>query len=276
MSAEPAKGGPVRNPYIVGPVERALQVLTIVGRSADGMSLAELANETEMPKSTVFRYLRTFLDADFIDHDATADRYHLGYAVWRLSHQSGEHHFLQQIVVPAMTELVARYDETVNFGVVNGAHVQYLEIIESSHSLRMQATLGARDPLHSTALGKALLAAMPGETWREVLPARLRAMTRTTVRTRDQLAAEITWVRESGYAIERSQNEDGALCVASAIVALDGAALGAISLSAPVVRMTPALEAEVGVAIHAAAATCSGALSRRKATHSTQTESHKQ
>lgn len=260
MSAEPVEKA-TRDPYIVGPIERALSVLIIVGRrSSTGISLAELASEARMPKSTVFRYLRTFLDGDFVAHDPAVDTYRLGRAVWRLAYQSGEQRVIQQVIVPEMSKLMALFDETINFGVVNGPDVEYLEILECSRSLRMQAALGGRDPLHSTALGKALLAAMPGNTWRRVVPAHLPSVTDVTVRTLNGLATEIDHIRETGYAFEHGENEEGATCIAAAITAPEGPPLGAISLSAPTVRVTPLLEAEIAAAIRAAAGTCSAAL----------------
>ena len=258
MSTRSAAGD--RDPYIVRPLARALDVLSMVGRNPDGISLAELATQSDLPKSTVFRYLRTFREAHFVAHDAPSDRYRLGHAIWRLNYQSGAHRHVQRVVLPAMHALVERFDETVNFGVMDGEHVHYLEIIECSRSLRMQAAVGRRDPLHATALGKALLAAMPDDSWRQVLPPRLPAATGATVRTRRELAVEIAHIRQTGFAVERGENEEGASCVASAILAPDGTALGALSLSAPAIRMPSEVEAAVGVALRAATKRCTSVL----------------
>jgi IclR family acetate operon transcriptional repressor len=161
---------------------------------------------------------------------------------------------IREIALPAMRELRDRFNETVNLGVLDGLDVVYLEIIESRRSLRMQAQLGGRDPIYSTALGKAVLAFKNEDQWPLHLPRELAPRTERTVTAPDKLRQSLVRVRECGYAFDDEENEDGARCIAAPIVNHAGQALAAISLSAPASRMSDRLVIKVAAATKETAA----------------------
>ncbi len=251
------------NSYIVQPVYKALQVLRCLGEERRELALSEICYRVDLPKTTVFRYLQTLCACGFLTHDPDTALYRIGLRVWELGQSVHEPLRIREIALPAMRELRDRFNETVNLGVLDGLDVVYLEIIESRRSLRMQAQLGGRDPIYSTALGKAVLAFKPEDQWRAHLPRELAPRTERTVTAPDKLRQSLVRVRECGYAFDDQENEDGARCIAAPIVNHAGHALAAISLSAPASRLSDRLVAKVAAATKEAAA----AISQRMGHH---------
>lgn len=231
--------------YVVKPIYKALQLLRQVGEADRDLSLAEVCRLTRLPKSTAFKYLRTLLECGFLSHDPDTDRYRLGLAVWHLARLSDGQQTVRQVVLPFMRTLRDRFDETVNLGILDCADVVYLEILPSRRSLRMQATLGCRDPAYSTALGKAMLSFLAPEQQSSHLPARLASRTTRTVTSIRELRAEMRTIRRCGYALDRGENEEGLSCIAAPVLAAEGRVAGALSVSAPASRTTCEMQREV-------------------------------
>jgi IclR family acetate operon transcriptional repressor len=225
------------NSYIVQPVFKALQVLRCLGDERRELALSEICYRVDLPKTTVFRYLQTLCACGFVTHDADTDLYRIGLRVWALGQSLQEPLRIRELALPPMRALRDRFNETVNLGVLDGPEVVYLEIIESRRSLRMQAQLGGRDPVYSTALGKAVLAFKPEEQWAAHLPADLAPRTGRTVLSLAKLRQDLALARERGYALDDEENEEGARCIAAPVLNTKGQPIAAISLSAPVTRM---------------------------------------
>jgi DNA-binding IclR family transcriptional regulator len=143
---------------------------------------------------------------------------------------------LKQVCKPHMKRLRQRFNETINLGVLSGGEVFYLDVLESERSLRMQSSIGASDPLHSTSLGKVFLAfSSPGR--RALLLAdELPRITLNTITDRGKLSEQLEIIRTTGYAIEIGENEEGSYCIAAPIRDGRNVAIAAISLSAPISR----------------------------------------
>ncbi len=227
--------------YVVGPVQRALDVLIALGTARRPLALTEICHSVRMPKTTVFRYLHTLTSRGFVAHDPTTDLYRLGSRLFELGQLAGDQLRIRDVAMPVMHRLRAQFNETVNLGVMDGKEIVYLEMVESHHALRMQATLGSRDPVYATALGKAMLAHVEEARWREHLPPRLAPRTGRTVSSLPALKEVLAAVRRQGYALDDEENEDGARCIGAPIFDYAGQVKAAVSVSAPVNRLTDAL-----------------------------------
>ena len=223
--------------YVVQPVLKAMQVLQLVCEASEPPTLNQLVRSAALPKTTVFRYLRTLASMRFVEHDAEADRYRPGIGLWWLSHASSPYETLRQTCAPYMKRLRQRFNETVNLGVLSGGEVFYLDVVESERSLRMQASVGSTDPLHSTALGKVFLAFRPKSQLDALLPHTLPRLTKNTVVDRAALLEQLEIIRTTGYAIEIGENEEGSYCIAAPICDNRNVAIAAMSLSAPTSRL---------------------------------------
>jgi DNA-binding IclR family transcriptional regulator len=238
-------------PYVVKPVYKALQVLIALGDEHRPLTLTEICHRVRLPKTTVFRYLQTLAQCGFVTHDRQEDMYHLGARLFELGQLAGQQLRIRDVALPIMAGLRDRFNETVNLGILDGYDIVYVEMVESHHSLRMQATLGSRDPAYSTALGKAILAFMD-EPARH-LPARLMPRTVFSLHTRAGVMQALAKVRQIGYALDDQENEDGARCVGAPIFEYPGRVTAAISVSAPASRLGREQVEDVAAAVIEAA-----------------------
>jgi IclR family acetate operon transcriptional repressor len=248
--------------YIVKPVQKALQVLDCLGQEKRELSLGEICRRVGLPKTTTFRYLHTLRASGLVAHDPEAELYRLGPRLWELAQSVGEQLQIRKAARPYMEQLRDRFNETVNLAVLDGSEIVYLEMVESKMSLRMQASLGGRDPVYSTALGKAILAYLPEEEWRDHLPARLARRTPRTLTSLAALREELIETRARGYSRDLGENEAGARCVGVPILDQREAVLAALSLSAPAVRFDDRSEREAAAALLNAARMISRRLGR--------------
>lgn len=237
------------DPYIVKPVRKALQVLECLGEVQQELSLSEIARRVQLPKTSVFRYLHTLREFGFVTHDPQTDLYRIGLRLWELGQLTDDRLRIREIALPFMQKLGNRYKETVNLGVLDHCDIVYLEMVESPYSLRTQARVGSRNPVYSTALGKAILAFIPTEQWPNHLPPKLIPRTSQTLTSLDVLKTELQEVCRRGFAIDHNENEEGASCVGAPIFNRNGQVIAAISISAPSSRLNRALEQDVAAAV---------------------------
>src|SRR5579863_9392811 len=162
-STKQARSGGVAAKYPVKSLAKALRILDTVGRFQHGTSIAALSQELKMGKSTVHRLLATLREFDLIWLDPTTSNYALGSRILRWSDLLVQQNLLVRHGLPVLRDLVSVGRETANLAVLDGVDVLYMAQFESMERLRMSEAVGTRQPAHSTALGKALLASLREE-----------------------------------------------------------------------------------------------------------------
>ena len=232
------EAGLVMSHYIVNPLTKALEVLKCVGRVPEPMSLKEIALLTSLPKTTVFRYLRTFEAAGMIVHDKSRDLYRIDTRILGMINIGREMERLRKICLPHMQALAQISGETINLGVMEGSDIVYIEIVESTRASKSQARVGGRHPIHTTSIGKAMLAYMSMEDQSAALPKVLRQRTRRSIYERQLLERELEEVRSRRFAEDDMENEDGAACIGTPIFNAAGAVIAGLSISAPVAKVS--------------------------------------
>lgn len=229
--------------YVVQPVMKALKVLELVALKGHRISLTAVAEELDLPKTTAFRYLQTLSAAGFVSYDKASDRYSIGTRFRTVAANDTSIQRLRDLSIPYMRRLHAAFNETINLGIPSDHHIVYIDIIESTRALRMQARIGSRDPLHSTALGKAVLAYLPEAERLSLLADSLAERTYRTITDVKALKRQFGDIVQSGFAVENGENEEGASCIGVPILAGEARPVAAISLSAPERRLTPEIRA---------------------------------
>jgi IclR family transcriptional regulator, acetate operon repressor len=230
---EPAEAAVDGRDYSVRAVERICSILNLLQESIDGVSLPEVAQATDLPKSSAFRYLWTLEAHRYVERDPDSGRYTLGLGF--VGMQSRQLEVLRQRTRPWLEKLRDEHTETVNLGILDGDAVIYLDIVESRRAVRLAVNRGDREYLHSTALGKAVAATLPEARVREILDRTgMPRHTANTITSVDDFLAELAKVRRNGYAVDDGENEVDGRCVA---VPMLGSRLPtAVSLSAPSAR----------------------------------------
>ncbi|MGY3340793.1 DNA-binding IclR family transcriptional regulator [Streptomyces filamentosus] len=216
---------PVRPPAGAQAVRRALDVLHSFHDNRPDLSVSDLARRLGLSTSTAHRLVRTLLAADFLEQDARTARYRLGPAVTELGrlsyHQRGLH-----LAAPELADLAERTGATADLALRSGPYA----VIVAGGSVTPK--VGLRRPLHSTALGKVLLAwPRAGETGPLALPP-LYAFTDRTIVEPAALAAELARVREAGHALNDGESARGVRTVAVPVLERTGHARFALAVRA--------------------------------------------
>lgn len=220
-------------------VLKALDVLECLAFSGQPLSAPEVAERCGFTRPTTYRLISTLAARGYVasGHDG---RYRLGTKMLSLSKRLIENAQLPQLARPDLEKLCQEVGESVHLGVLEDAEVLYVDKVESVSAARMYSVVGTRNPLHSTSLGKAILAFLP-ETERAMLLGRIAYTERTpnTITNRAELEAHLEVVRGQKYATDDVENEEGIRCVGVPVLGNAGRPIAAISISGPVVRMTP-------------------------------------
>jgi DNA-binding IclR family transcriptional regulator len=219
-------------------VVRALSLMGCFSLREPELSVTELARRLGIHKSTVSRLLATLETQGFVRQDAETSKYSLGYRVLELASFVVRRLDVRQIAHPHLVDLARRCQETVNLAIFDGAEALNVDEVLSTHGIQYVGWIGRRTPAHCSSTGKALLAFQTPETIERVLAAPLMRYTDRTSVDSNNVRRELQRVREQGYATADEEFQQGLFAVAAPIVAEDGSAVAAISVSAPRFRAT--------------------------------------
>jgi DNA-binding IclR family transcriptional regulator len=214
-------------------ITRAAAVLRRLALAPRGRSLAELAHEVDLPRSTVHRLVKALEREGFVTPVSASAGFRLGPGLLQLANTSRD-----WLVARLHRELLAlseRLGETVDLAVLSGDRALFIDQVMRAQRLQTVSAVGVSFPLHSTANGKALLASLDEHDARRLLPARLPRLTRHTVTDLDDLFRQLDGVRATGVAWDREENDIGICAVGTAIDTPVGV-LVAISVPVPASR----------------------------------------
>jgi DNA-binding IclR family transcriptional regulator len=198
-------------------------------------TLDELASRLDVHKTTAWRLLRTLEDFQLVERNYRDGRFQLGVGFLPFSAVVLSRLDLRTAARPVIEQLSAEAKETVHLAVLRANRAIYIDKIPSVHPVQMNSQVGQVVPLHCTALGKAMLSALPESEWPEL---ELTRYTATTITSLDALQEEIVRIRTSGYALDCGEEEESIYCVASPILGFDGSLVGAVSVAAPRSRVS--------------------------------------
>jgi DNA-binding IclR family transcriptional regulator len=229
-------------------VEKAFRVLEAMSAAGAPMTLMDITKQTALPKPTVFRILRTLIELGFVDQDQLRRRYDLTLKLYNLGRGNG-YDDIRQDALPIMQALHARFDETVNLGVLQGGQVLYIHYIETTKSVRWQVRPGVRDPYYCTALGRAIAAYLPERRRRRLLET-VPILPRTAATPTDAAAVEriLEETAARGWASDDQENDNEVVCLGIPLFEA-GQVVAGISITVVRSRMTPALRAEIIAAL---------------------------
>lgn len=217
---------------------RALSLLNVIAEEDRGMTMTDIAQRASLPLSTTHRLLTTLQHERYVRFDNEQSLWMMGVQAFIIGNAFVRSRDIIATSRPFMIALMEKSGETVNLAVADQGECIYLAQIECRQMMRVQAKPGSRVPMHSSAVGKALLAAMPDEKARKFLAMReLERGTDKTVVNLKALCSEIEDVRSSSFGRDDEEHCVGLRCVASVIYDEFGEPMAAVSLSGPLARI---------------------------------------
>ena len=226
-------------------IDRASEMLARLLESEAPMSLRELAEAADLPKSTASRLL-TALERHGLVHQAgERGKLEPGPAILRFAHRGGVERHLVELAHQSLDALSQVSQETVNLSVPSPTGVDHLAQVDGLHFLGAGQWIGRRVDYHCTANGKVFLAFGAAE----IPPGPLARLTAATVVSRATLEEQLEAVRREGFATAIDELEDGLSAIAAPVRGPGGDVIAALSISGPTLRLTRERVAELAPAL---------------------------
>jgi DNA-binding IclR family transcriptional regulator len=238
----------------VGVVTKVLRILETLHEAPSGLQLKDVAQQTEINKSTAYRFLAHLEHEGYVFRDSSG-AYAIGVRLARLASGSSYQATLRKLSRPVLQQLWRTTGETVNLAVMDGREVLYLDVMESSHTFRLVSQVGLRRPVYCTALGKVMLAYIPEEEHPYFFSGMtFERFTTHTIKSVANLRKELALIRQRGYSIDNEEAYLGSRCIGAPIFDSSGKIAASVSVSGPTTRVTKErVPAFAGAAKNAAA-----------------------
>jgi IclR family transcriptional regulator, acetate operon repressor len=239
MRAASGRANP-RPTYLIESVDKALRLLHLFS-GTDRIRVSDAAALLGVAPSTAHRLLAMLQYHGFAVQDRRTHDYLPGPSLTRVGLAASKQLGLRAQARPVMERLAAEVEETVGLGLLQGTEVLELDGVDGPQVLRIAARTGALIPAHCTALGKALLAALPPDRLLALYSGEtLPALTDRSIVKRIELLAQLGAIRRRGWAESSGESEDGVASIAVPVFDAAGAPCAALGISAPAIRATPA------------------------------------
>jgi DNA-binding IclR family transcriptional regulator len=234
-------------------LDRALTVLECIAQSRKGFSVSELSRRLTLPKSSVHLILRTFERRGYLQKQPTGGRYRFGLKLMSLGHLALDGVELRDEARPILQKLVLATGLTAHLGILERGEIVIIERVDAATPVRVISFVGRRMKVHSTAVGKALLAFLPPESQDALAQAPLEPQNERTIASPADFRRELEQVRRQGYAFNDQEDELGVRAVGAAIISAEGAPLAAISVVGTTGQLALDRVAAIGEAVRDAA-----------------------
>ena len=209
---------------------RAAAILGVFASDRPTLGLAELARLTKLPRSTVHRIATELVELGLLAR--TEHGYEVGTGLWELGELAPVSVRLREAALPHLQTLYEATGENVHLAVLSGTEALYVARVTGTTSVPTVTRMGGRLPLHTTGVGKALLATRDGPWLLNYFREPLLRETSESITREDLLRRELEEVRRRGFATTRGEMTLGNVSVAAPIPATPGlprAAVGVVT-----------------------------------------------
>lgn len=221
--------------YRVLSLGRALDLLEIVAhKGKEGGRLTDLSLDLGLSKASTFAILQTLLARGYVADigKGSSRRYRLGMALARLGDLAISNVSLADVALPVLRDLTGELGMTSRLAILDDGYAVVVGRIDAPGAIKFDAALGRREFPHCSAVGKALLAALPKAEASAILR-RIELPRRTphTIVHRGELLKDLSRSAERGYAVDDEEDHEGVACVGACVFDRSGHAAGAISVT---------------------------------------------
>ncbi|HWE64724.1 MAG TPA: IclR family transcriptional regulator [Chloroflexota bacterium] len=219
-------------------VQKAIALLNCFASSgAASLSVTELSAMVDRTPSSVSRLLSALETGQLVQRDSTTGRYSLGVQLVALAGAALASNALYRVGHSHLIRLAASTGETANLCVLEGWEVLTIDEVQGSQPIKLSGWIGMRHPLHATASGKVLLAALPAGHREMIAAAGLTALTAQTLTAPERLLREVERVQVEGYALTMEELAVGLAGVAAPVRDYAGKVVAALTIGGPSFRI---------------------------------------
>lgn len=240
---------------------RAMLLLDLLAKRTEGTRLSEITRLSGLHHATAHRLLATLDAGGLVEYERAGRRYRLGLRILELAGALIENLEIRSVARPTLLTLARTTGETVHLATLDGDEMVFLERIDGVQPVTLRTRAGFRAPVHVTAVGKAFLAFSSPLIIESFLDARpLARYTKRTITDREAFVRHLALVRRQGYAVDNEEHRVTIRCVGAPIFDHLGVPVAALSIAAPMFRLSQRRIRELAGVVKAAAARVSEAL----------------
>lgn len=218
-------------------LDRAMEVFEYLSE-AQGKPLSVIAEEMGQSPATVYRVLVTLETRGLVEFDSVEQVWFIGARAFVIGARFLRRTSLVDRARPILRKLMEATGETANLGIEKEGSVLFLSQVETHANIRAFFPPGTLSPMHSSGIGKALLAHMDDERLNRVLAtATFEAFTDHTITTAEALRTDLDHIRERGFSIDNEEKNAGMRCIAAPVFDMNSEVVAGISVSGPTSRV---------------------------------------
>ncbi len=238
------KGSASRDPngrreYSAPAVDRALDILEFMATHPVPFGATELSRLLKIPLNSTFRILKRLTERDYAVQDPVSGGYQLSTRVFTLGMSLYTRFELRQWARPHLEWLCRETQETCQIQTPHRERMLVLDTISPEIEFYLRVVPGSLVYYHPNAFGKAVLAFMPVEEIKKILPPKLPALTKNTITLLVELLPHLEQVRRTGLAYDREEYTSGMVCIGSPVFDVQGHVAAGLGITAILSMIDP-------------------------------------
>jgi len=223
---------------VMGSLQRAFDILDLFSHSTPELGITEIAQRLELHKSTASGLIYSLEQGGYLDQNSENRKFRLGLKFLERSTVLLGQIEIREVARPFLFELRDWSQESINLGIHDQSEVVYIERYVSEQGLGYHNVVGKLAPVHTTALGKAILSELPIEDAEQILRSyTFESKTDYTLTTVKAVLKDLVVSKKRGFALDDQENGLGGRCVAAPIFNHLAQPIAAVSISVPLARI---------------------------------------
>lgn len=223
---------------IIQSVERALKILDLFDERNRELTITEISKRMNLHKSTVHSLLKTLKSQRYIAQNEENEKYLLGLKLFERGNMVVSHLDLRTVARKHLEWLSSTTNLTTHLVILDGQEGLYVDKVEGSGVTVIYSRIGRRVPIHTSAIGKSLVATKTDEELNRLLEGyQYTKQTEKSIRSKEEFLSEIEQARIAGYSMDNEENEPGIVCFAVPIKDYSSKVIAAVSMSMPASKL---------------------------------------
>ncbi len=215
-------------------ITRAIQAMDLLARKGP-LGVRAVAQQLDLPLGSVHRLLLD-LEEEGVAERTPGGEWELSYRLLQITGIQLERIALPALARPFAERIAQATRETVNINMLSGDHAICIDKVRGSEGMQLDLRIGSRGPIYCGGAGKAMLAFLSEPDRQRILAQPMPALTPHTITDPKALDAELSRIRQRGYAIDDQEVVMGVYCVAVPILDANGRPAGTISITGTSVK----------------------------------------
>lgn len=231
--------------YVIPMLEKAFEVLELISNPHEELSLSEISQKLDIPKTTVFRLMTTMKKWGYVEKSMEQETFRLGKILIKMGKQAASDLDIKEISLPYLNELAKETGESTNLGILYQDEVLTLANAKGE-DFYLISRLIPTSPLNCSSMGKIYLAEYSDEKLRAYFQsARPQKRTIHSVTTLEDFLVLKEEIKKEGLSYDREEYEYGLTCIAAPIRDRNGNVAASMSISGPTSRLLHKGEAQI-------------------------------